>query len=340
MSERLDNKPQIWTLAADLGLPASGSPCRHILRYTTARIKRIAKKFCCKTLSELLNATAAEMETTFEEIHSDEDFTRIQRKYLEKGEIAFANLEAELRGPEDFGITLRRTHREPWETLFVSVIDCRGDKIFRRYFTKWHELAHLLTLTPQMRLVFKRSHCSSGTRDPEETLMDVIAGEAGFCGDFLPGALKGGISFESILRIRDECCPDASVQAATIGIAKALPMPCILLEAKMAFRKQESRAFAQLGLEIGEALPKSALRAVHVTVSNAARDAGIRFHKNWRVPAESVIARVFVEGGHSEADENLSWWTTSDGGKLAPCAVHVEAKKAWDAVQALLAPEL
>ena len=339
MSDRLDSKPQIWTLAADLGLQATDSPCRHILRYTTSRIKRIAKKFCCKTLSELLNATAAEMETTFEEVHSDEDLTQIQRKYLEKGEIAFANLKAELRGSEDFGITLRRTHREPWETLFVSVIDCRGDKIFRHYFTKWHELAHLLTLTPQMRLVFKRSHSLSSTRDPEETLMDVIAGEAGFCADFLPNTLQRGVSFENILRIRDECCPEASVQAATIGIAKALPMPCILLEARVSFSKRESNALAQLGWGLDEVQPKPALRAVHVTVNNSARDAGIRFHKNWRVPTESVIARVFAEGGHSEADENLSWWTTSDGGRLASVRVHVEAKRAWETVQALLVPD-
>ncbi len=256
MSNRLDSKPQVWKLAVDLGLSATGSPFQEILRFVSNRIKRISKKFHCKRLNDLLIATAAEMETTFEEIHSDEDLRRIRTSYLDRRETAFANLEAELQGAEDYGITIRRTHREQWEPLFVSVIDCRGEKIFRRYFTKWHELAHLLTLTPQMRLVFRRSHSASSARDPEEILMDVIAGEAGFHPDFLPGKLEGGISFDTILRIRDECCPDASVQAATIGIAKALPIPCVLLEASMALRKQESAASLQLAWDWEKPCPK------------------------------------------------------------------------------------
>lgn len=339
MSNRLDSKPQIWKLAVDLRLSASDSPCREILNFVSGRIKRIAKKFRCATLHDLLTATAAEMETTFEEIHSDEDLWRIRTAYHDKGESAFANLEAELQGTEDYGITIRRTRQEKWEPLFVSVIDCRGEKIFRRYFTKWHELAHLLTLTPQMRLIFKRSHCASSARDPEEVLMDVIAGEAGFHPDFLPAQLEGGVSFDSILRIRDECCPDASAQAATIGIVKALPIPCILLEAGMALRKRESAACFQLDLGLNETWPRPALRAVHVSVNKAARSAGVRFYKNWRVPCDSVISRVFVDGGDSEADENLNWWTTSDGGRLDPCPVRVKAKKAWDSVQALIIPE-
>jgi hypothetical protein len=339
MSNRLDSKPQVWKLAVDLGLSASGSPCQEILKFVSSRIKRISKKFHCKTLNDLLIATAAEIDTTFEEIHSDEDLRRIRASYLDRRETAFANLEAELQGTEDYGITIRRMNREQWEPLFVSVIDCRGEKIFRRYFTKWHELAHLLTLTPQMRLVFRRSHSASIGRDPEEVLMDVIAGEAGFHPDFLPGKLEGGISFDTILRIRDECCPDASVQAATIGIAKALPVPCILLEASMALRKQERAASLQFGMGLGETLPTPTLRAVRASVNRAARDAGICFYRNWRVPSESVISRVFVDGGDSEADEDLSWWVTSDGGSLNPCPVRVKAKKAWDSVQALIIPE-
>lgn len=340
MSNRLDSKPQVWKLAVDLGLSASGSPCQEILRFVSSRIKRISKKFSCKTLNDLLIATAAEMETIFEEIHSDEDLRRIRTDYLDKRETAFANLGAELQGSQDYGITIRRMHREQWEPLFVSVIDCRGQKIFRRYFTKWHELAHLLTLTPQMRLLFRRSHSVSIARDPEEVLMDVIAGEVGFHPDFLPGKLEGGISFDTILRVRDECCPDASAQAATIGIVKALPIPCILLEASMALRKQESAASLQLGLGLGESSPKPALRAVHASVNRAAREAGIGFYKNWRVPSESVISRVFADGGKSEAEENLSWWTTSNGGRLNPYPVRVKAKKSWDSVQALIIPEV
>jgi hypothetical protein len=83
-----------------------------------------------------------------------------------------------------------------------------------------------------------------------------------------------------------------------------------------------------------------ALRDLGVTVNDAARDAGIRFHSHWRVPTRSVIARVFAEGGHGRATEDLSWWTTSDGSRLEPFPVVVEARKGWDSVQALLVPQI
>lgn len=340
MRNRLDSKSQIWTLAADLGLKTSESPSRSILQFVTTRIRRLAKKFRCTSLNELLTATAGEVETTFEEVRSDRDLHRVRLTYVSKGENAFANLEEELRGAEDYAITIRRVRQEEWEPQFVSVIDCRGEKVFRSYFSKWHELAHLLTLTPQMRLVFRRTHCASAVRDPEEMLMDAIAGDVGFFQDFLSIDTSTDISFEDIRRIRDESCPDASLEAATIGIVKALPVPCILLKAEMALRKRESVKALQIGLGIGEPTPTPALRAVHITVNDPAREIGIRFHKNWRVPSQSVISRVFADGGCSESAEDLSWWVTSDGSRLDPCPVLVKARKVWDSVQALLVPQI
>jgi hypothetical protein len=53
---------------------------------------------------------------------------------------------------------------------------------------QWHEL---LTLTPQMRLVFRRSHLRENSNDPAEQLMDVIASSVGSVPDFIPGKAKG-----------------------------------------------------------------------------------------------------------------------------------------------------
>ncbi len=340
MSNRLDSKPQIWTLAADLGLPTSEKPSCAILDFVTKRIRKIAKKFNSACLSDLLEATAGEVSTVFEQIHSDDELRQIRSKYVRKGETAFANLEDELSGSKDYAITIRRMHREAWEPQFVSVIDCRFDKVFRSYFSKWHELAHLLTLTPQMRLVFRRTHSSSAVHDPEERLMDVIASELGFFREFLPDDLGDDVSFDMIERIRQECCPAASRQAAMIGIVKALPQPCVLIQAEPALRKSEAARATQMVMDIGLNDPTPALRAVYVTVNEAAREQGINFHKNWRVPDESVIARVFDSGGYAASLENLSWWTTSGGSHLAACPVLVKAKKNWDAVVALLLPQL
>ena len=217
------------------------------------------------------------------------------------------------------------------------MIDCRNDKRFRTYFTKWHELAHLLTLTPQMRLVFRRSHSRENSDDPEEKLMDVIASSVGFLPDFLPGRAKGELSFEGISEIKKEFCPNASVQAATIGIVKAFPSPCILVEAEMALKKNEIAVGSQIGFGFRKS-PTPALRAVHVTVNTSAREAGLQFFKNWRVPAKSVIADVYNGGGYAEADEDLSWWSASGGKRLDALPVRVKAKKTGKSVQALVIP--
>jgi hypothetical protein len=86
--------------------------------------------------------------------------------------------------------------------------------------------------------------------------------------------------------------------------------------------------------------PVPVLRAVHVTVNEAAREEGIQLHKQWRVPKESVIASVFASGEYAEATEDLSWWTTSSGSRLDKCPVLVKARKGWEAVEALFIPKL
>lgn len=339
MSDRLDSKPQIHTLASDMGLQPSGKPCQRIVQFVETRVKKIAKKFACTSLNELLVAVANDVGTVFREIHSEADLESIRDEYLAKGELIFANLANDLALPDDYAITIKVHPKQPWEPRFVSVIDCRGDKRFRTYFTKWHELAHLLTLTPQMRLVFRRSHSRENSNDPEERLMDVIASSTGFLSAFMPDGVTGELSFESIMEIKKEFCPNASAQAALIGIVKAFPSPCILVQAELALKKEESLAQSQFGFGF-QSRPKPSLRAVHSTVNTAAREVGLQFFDRWRVPTTSVIADVFTNGGYAEADEDLDWWSASSGKRLGSQPVRVKAKRSGDSVQALLIPIL
>jgi hypothetical protein len=337
MSTRLDRKPQIHTLASDLGLQRSEQPCQRILQFVEAKVKKISKTFACKTLNDLLIAIANDVGTIFREIHSGDDLGKLREEYVSKGELIFANLATELSQSDDYAITIGVHTKHPWEPRFVSVIDCRGDKRFRTYFTKWHELAHLLTLTPQMRLVFRRSHSRENSNDPEERLMDVVASSVGFLPDFLPEKARGELSFEGISEIKKEFCADASVQAATIGIVQAFPSPCILVEAELALKRHEIAAASQIGFGFHNG-PTPSLRAVHALVNTAAREEGLRFFKNWRVPAASVIADVFRDGGYAEADEDLDWWSASGGKCLDSLPVRIKAKKTGRSVQALVIP--
>ncbi len=335
---KLDNKPQIWKLAVDLGLGSTTRPVSEILNHVKQRVRNVAQKFSSATLNDLLTATAEEVRTIFKEIHSNEDLENLQSTYFALGETGFANLHNELDS-QGYAITLKRINPAKWDRAYVSVIDCRGDKAFRAYFSKWHELAHLLTLTQQTRLVFRRTH-TTALVDAEEGLMDVIAGEVGFLADFIPFHGFGDISFEMIESVRRQVSPDASYQAASIGIVRALPRPCILLEARLALKKSEERNKAQLRLAIPvHAEPTPSLRAVHVTTNQAAREIGIYLPKNWKVPGESVVASVFEFGGSAHARENLGWWCTSSGTRLPNCPVTVEARRVGDSVIALLVAE-
>jgi hypothetical protein len=334
---RLDSKPQIGKLANDLGLRGSGKPVPEIVDYVRRRVRKVVKNYKCGNLAELLNAAAHDAKTVFREIHSDADLDPIVAEFVPQGETIFANLRNELRD-QDYAITLKRLHAPKFDLPFVSIIDCRGPKVFASYFTKWHELAHLFTLTPQMRLVFRRTHAAA-ILDPEESLMDVIAGEMAFWPDFLGSDCDQEISFELIDRIRKEFCPQASLQASTIGIVKALPKPCILLSAQLGLKKGQQFPANQLRFA-GCPAATPQLRVAHVSVNRAAREENILMHAHWRVPERSVIYRALEQGADFEATEDLNWWSTSDGSQLAPCKVLVEAKYSPESVTALIIPQL
>jgi hypothetical protein len=330
--------PKIHSLARDLGLKAGEQPVPAILNACRKRVRAFLREFPnVSTLTELLDVAANKLRTRFEEIHSDADLAALVEKYLARGEKSFAVLGQEL-GADVFGITLKLTNRKAWEPAYVSVIDCRGSRSAMAYFTKWHELGHLLILTDQLRLEFRRTHLHSDDRDPEERLVDVLAGEFGFFSDLVKPHSKGMISFEKIESIRSLLCPNASQQATLIGIARAWPTPCILIRAEEALRKHEQRNSIQSSFAFAE-LPQPVLRAVKSSPNEAAREAGLIIFPNMRVPDDSVIAGVFKAGtGGCVQIEDLDSWASSDGTTLDSCRVRIEARWARDGVDALVAP--
>ena len=380
----LKNSFQIARLAADLGLGHRSDPVAAILAFCHRRINDILRKFGCDTLSALMSATAGTLDTLFVEIHDDVDLDGVRSDYLARGELIFATL-AEQLGPHVYAITFKVTRPREGDRRFVSVIDCRGAKAARNYFSKWHELvscvrscfavagacdtaarapfacrygpiryrvtlgllrtdlqfgtlAHLLTLTSQARLKFCRTHTEPDDKDPEEALMDVIAGEVGFCPELVRPHATGEISFDRIADLRDQLCPDASEQASLIGLIKSWPAPCVLVQARPGLKAHERRSLAQGRFPFHDG-PEAVLRAVNVTVSSAAERAGMTIHRNMRIPDESVITRVFKNSVTSlEAEEDLAWWTSSSGRGLTPRPVTVRARRHWDAAEAMIVP--
>src|ERR1043166_9173 len=329
---------QIYTLANDLKVRVISDPVEAIVQYCEKKVKNLISGYSdCNTLSGMLDWLVAKCGTTFCIIDSDRKLLSVKQQYVDRGERGFAALEDELATDEDFGVTVKLQNREPWEREFVSIIDSRGDKLSRSYFTKWHELAHLLTLTPQGRLVFRRSHSANDSSNPEERLMDILAGHFGFYAPLIKPFMSDEISFETIGALRGKLCPEASFQASLINFSKFWPSPCILIRAEMGLKKREVALLDQQQLFEDDA-PRSRLRATKVTVSNSARESGFTIHRNMRIPEESVIHRAFEEHAYVEANEDLSWWK-SDGKHLKAFSVTVKARHAWNGVDALLIPK-
>jgi hypothetical protein len=342
MPIRLSNSTRIRTLARDLKLDLSSTDAvTAILGYCTRRIAKFLKDFPnTSTLEELQQVAAARLGTVFEMIRSDADLLHVKQKYVSraKREPAFANLENEL--PDHvFGVTFRLVHADSWELPFISVIDCRGEKAAREYFTKWHEIAHLLTLTDQGRLKFYRSHSAEMHKDPEESLADTVASRMGFYSPIIRPFAVGNLTFENIQILRTRLCPTASREAAIIGFVQAWPRPSIYIWAELALRKADERLLQQERFSFSQA-PIRKLRAITVVANDAAKSTGNVMRRNWRVPERSIIQRVYAESDlASEAREDLSWWGSSDGTVLDPCWVSVEARKSWNAVEALIHPD-
>jgi hypothetical protein len=339
MGTKLNNSTTVHVLAADLGLRPSGTPVQEIIAFCKKRVKKFLADFAgLATPPQLLCLLASKLGTVFVEIHSDSDLYRIVQEYVERGELAFANLEQEL-AHDVLGITFRLTHPGKYDRPFVSVIDCRGDRLPKAYFTKWHELGHLLILTDQRRLQYARSHSLHEPKSAEESLVDVLAGEFAYYEPMVRPMAQGEISFQKIQAIRDQLCPGGSLTSAIIGIAHAWPRACLLVEAKLSFKKGDGNPDqARLGFV---PRPVEELRAVHVAPNPDARKRGICIYQNFRVPKASIIARNFEEGqSDGEALENLNWWRSTDGTQLQNLSVLVRAKRVGGSVYALIIPQL
>jgi hypothetical protein len=337
MCAKLNSSMAIHRLAADLRLKASANPTQALLRYCHRKVREFLKEHGeCSTVSDLLELLANKLGTRIIEINSDAELGELKSQYVKRGELMFATLDHQFAGCNDLGLTLKLTNPATWEQPYISVIDCRGRKRQQKYHTKWHELGHLLILTDQGRLAFRRSHESGQPKSAEESLVDTIAGEMSFYPDLVKRHLAGPISFERIEQIRRSLCPEASMYSAVLNLSKLWPTPCVWVEALLAAKKSEETAQESFAFKDP---PEKSLRAVHVAANEPARECGLNIIPRFRVPKSSVISHVFEQGlSFGEASEDLAWWESSDGTRLSPCGVHVQAKRIGESIHALVVP--
>lgn len=329
---KLDREPQIIQYAEDLGLESSQRPVKQIVDYCLSKIESWMSSFpSANSVDEIQNVVCQSLGLAFREIHSDDDLDQVIREYVSGGDIVFVHLKHSLDN-WTFAELIERENAIDASDRYVAVIDCRGEeKRARRFFTRWHEIAHLLTLTHQAQPPFNRD---AKERCPIERLMDVIAGEIGFYSPVFNPAIEravdahGSLTYQAVEDARNAYCPDASFHATAIAAVKAYNRPALLVEARFALKAHEQRAVQEGQTFLSEDdQPKAKLRAVSVMPNHAANEIGMRIHRNMEVPKVSVIAKAIEIGDESvvSGSENLSSWIHSDGSSLPDVIVWIDA---------------
>ena len=344
----LNEEPKIVAMAHSLGLRGSNR-VEAIMEYCRQKVRRFSERAGPITnIEDVERIISEEMHIETVEVWRDEDLAAVKDKYARQAkDPAFGAIEGELT--HDTFATLIRRKRQAGQTddRYVAIIDCRGDKGQRRYFSRWHEIAHVLTMFEQLQLPL---HRSTKQKDAVEQLMDMIAGDIGFFEPLFAPVLEanvaqeGRLTFSVVENVRQQFAPSASLEATLNACANRAESPVVLVQAEMAFRRSDERAIRSGQKDLfGFDAPKPDLRAVQVSANAIARRQSIYIPKNMRVPASSVIYQAFEENAeHTRLTntEDLSWWSTSRGASLPPMVLRVEATKIRERVWAIISPAI
>lgn len=338
--QALSDHPKIVSLALSLGLPGDRS-VEEVKAFCVAKVKGLlGKGNMPDSIEEIERIVCEKLNITIVEVWNEDHIDDVIDKFARKNkDPIFATIRDELR--DDTFATLIRRRNQPGErgTHYVAVIDCRGDKYHRRFFTRWHEIAHVLTMVDQWELPL---HRSTSNKDALETMMDIIAAEIGFFDPlFTPKVSSyfgdGPLTIHGVAILREAYSERASFQATLNACAQSFPQPVIVLEAEMGYKKAELQELDQ-GFLLPEERPVSKLRVTSSKANQAATNL-MKIPLRMRVPSESVIMKAFKCGsslGPFCASENLDMWNTSNGRPLPDQSIWVEAKATPNGVFAVV----
>ena len=344
--KKLDQAPEIHAIAQSLELSTEGGAVSNIIHHCHQRIQGWLKDGkVIQSIQELERLICQKLRLIIEEVWSDEELNAACDRYLRQGEVIFAHVRNDF-DEKTFATLVERKKITPKSVdRYVAIVDCRGQKGLRRFFTRWHEIAHILTLNQQLELRLHRT-TSGAEQNPSEKLMDTIAAEVGFYKPLFVPVLKeelvtaGRLTFDVVEKVRERFCPEASFAATLHACLKECGHAAALLDCGMGYKKEERQKLeSKQGLLLPEKLPNPKLRLLSV-VPNAASKGHFAFHKNMAVPATSLVQEC-QSGKCDETlqytrNESLQIWRHSDGSCLGFNSVHVEVRKMGEHTHALV----
>lgn len=346
---RLDQHPDVRRLAKTLTRTDTDSPVDAIVQHCLTKVRNgIPDLNTISHIGELQERLCSHFRLVLEEIWNEEDLSRLIRKYIARQELVFASVPEQLKPPTTFGILLeRRRVKADSPDRYVAIVDCRGDKAAKRFFTRWHEIAHLLTLDRQLELPLFRT--ISEAKCPLESVMDIVAAKTGFYAPLFVPILEaelsalGRLSFEGVERVRTAYAKEASFDSTLLACIEHTPHPLIYVEAGLGLKRSEERRLADNQLTfLPSARPSQKLRVLRAVPNPLARNIGWCITPNMRIPESSIIFEKFENKLLPEAlqdtygEENLTSWVYSNGSSLKSIAVRILARRRSQRVIALI----
>ncbi len=340
----LDRSREVVELGARLGVPTAAGAVSGVVSHCRACLEECVRSGPDgRSIEDVERLVCERLRLTIEEVWSGAGLGELVRRYAAAGEPVFAYLPDQF-DDLTFAALIRLRGGSDESPRHVAVVDCRGPKAHRRFFSRWHEIAHLMTLPPTAETPVHRSRHD---RSAIERLMDIIAAELGFYDPlFRPlvaaeARMSGGLTFAGVERVRRAFSPTASYEATLSACVSRVESPLVLVEAGLALSGREERQFETE--PVPSRRPKPQMRALKAIHNEAARNAAFALRPRMKIPAASQLYGLFFgRGDWARASEvavfeDAGIWR--DAGAACSCArMSIQACDRRDRVLALLSP--
>ena len=168
-------------VAKELGLRRTDNVEGMIIEHCLARLRDwVAAYGTPETLSELANEFAALLDLRITEVRTESDIDAVLEEITPVQKAVIGELKTEFGGDTD-AIIVRRLDPKPWDREYWAIINCQKWHAYRRYFTTWHEIVHLLLEGQQLAFAFR--HTREKRSEPAEVLVDRVAAALAFYPD-------------------------------------------------------------------------------------------------------------------------------------------------------------
>lgn len=326
----LTRHPKLKQLARNLHIPDDGDCLRELRDHAVSSVKQMLNEWNVETISELRCLVADKLSVKIELISMDQDVECLAAKYGQVMGGFRQLLRAEFIKSDTEGLLIDNPKPGKGGRDYLVLVDARGQRKMRAYFTAWHELAHLL-LYPRKQAVFEGFRRTptpeAKLKDPVESAVDHIAGLLAFWEPlYKPALLKvapDGLCLKAIERACTEVAQGASLQSACLSAVRIWDQPVAFLTAAVSPKNNGTAPY---------------LRVQSIVANDPAREMGCEVRRQMRVPPGSVISRAFGDllANRYSRIEDQAEWDVSGKGPLSALTWQVEAMRRGSLVYGLL----